>query len=282
MSTGYSPELDVSDLLNEDGIAWYQELIGTLRWLVEIGRSDISHAVSILSSYLTLPRLGHLLETFHVFGYLKRTQSLILMLNPTDLKIHGIGTLSTQSHSWEDFYPDASDPVPTNMPKPRGHSVSINCFVDSDHAGDLGNRRSHSGVVIYLQSAPIIWYSKKQTTIETSTHGAELVATRIAVELVESLRYKLRMFGIPLYGPTSIFCDNESVVHNANRPDSVLKKKHNAISYHKIRESVAAGIIQVFKISSDYNTADLFTKILSGVKSHQQSLDFALRFTIVF
>ena len=101
------------------------------------------------------------------------------MLNPTDLKIHGIGTLSTQSHSWEDFYPDASDPVPTNMPKPRGHSVSINCFVDSDHAGDLGNRRSHSGVVIYLQSAPIIWYSKKQTTIETSTHARLIQDARL-------------------------------------------------------------------------------------------------------
>jgi hypothetical protein len=166
--------------------------------------------------------------------------------------------------------------MPDNIPEPRGLGVDITCFVDSDHAGDLCNRRSHSGVIIYLQSAPVIWFSKKQNTIETSTHGAELVSTRIAVELIEGLRYKLRMFGIPLHGPATVFCDNESVVHNTTRPDSVLKKKHNSISYHKIRESVAAGIIEVFKIPSSENTADLLTKPLSGVQTtcHTSSILF--------
>jgi hypothetical protein len=212
LSTGYRPELDTTDLLNDEGITWYQELIGSLRWLVEIGRIDISHAVSILSSYLASPRLGHLVQVLHIFGYLKQRSSLSLILNPQDQRTYGSNTLSSSTHNWEDFYPDAADPIPENMPESRGNSVAITCFVDSDHAGNLENRRSHTGIIIYIQSAPIIWYSKKQSTIETSTHGAELVATRIAVELIESLRYKLRMFGIPLQGPTIIYCDNESVV----------------------------------------------------------------------
>jgi hypothetical protein len=55
---------------------------------------------------------------------------------------------------------------------------------------------------------------------------------RIAVELIESLRYKLRMFGVLLEGPVNTFCDNSSVVTNATQPASTLKKKHNSIAYY--------------------------------------------------
>ena len=80
------------------------------------------------------------------------------------------------------------------------------------------------------------------------------------------------MFGVPIHGSAKIYCDNESVVHNTTRPDSVLKKKHNSISYHKIRESVAAGIIEIFKIPSSENT-------LSGVQTayHSRCLVTLLR-----
>ena len=56
---------------------------------------------------------------------------------------------------------------------------------------------------------------------------------KVAVEMIESLRYKLRMFGIPIEGPTNVFCDNEAVYKNTSLPESTLKnKKHHAISYH--------------------------------------------------
>ena len=55
-------------------------------------------------------------------------------------------------------------------------------------------RRSHTGILIYLQSAPIIWFSKKQNTIESSTFGSEFVALRTTLEMIEALRYKLRIF----------------------------------------------------------------------------------------
>ena len=87
---------------------------------------------------------------------------------------------------------------------------------------------------------------------------------RISVELVKGLMYKLRMMVNEVDGPTNVFCDNESVVKNTTRPESTLKKKHNAIAYHQTREAQAAGIARISKEDGETNIADLFTKLLAG------------------
>jgi hypothetical protein len=84
--------------------------------------------------------------------------------------------------------------------------------------------------------------------------------------MIEALRYKLRMFGIPLKGPANVFCGNNSVVTNSTHPESTLHKKHNGIPYHKVRESVASGTIRIAKEDSATNIADMLTKIVSGPK----------------
>ena len=81
-----------------------------------------------------------------------------------------------------------------------------------------------------------------------------------------ALRYKLRMFGIPIDGPANIFCDNRGVVKNVSIPESMLMKKHNAINYHAVREAAAAGILRVGKEDGETNLADLLTKVLNGEK----------------
>ena len=98
--------------------------------------------------------------------------------------------------------------------------------------------------------------------MEASTFGSEFQAMKNAVELVGSLRYKLRMFGIPIEGPTYVFCDNDAVCKNTTSPDSTLKKKHHSIAYHRCREAVAAGTIRIAKEDTKTNLSDLFTKIL--------------------
>jgi hypothetical protein len=140
----------------------------------------------------------------------------------------------------------------------------ISCFVDADHAGNMVTRRSHTGILIFCNRAPIIWFSKKQNTVETSTFGSEFVAAKIAVELIEGLRYKLRMMGIPLEGPANLFCDNGSVVANTTCPESSLRKKHNAIAYHRVREAVAQGAVRIAKEDGKTNLADILTKPLPG------------------
>jgi hypothetical protein len=98
--------------------------------------------------------------------------------------------------------------------------------------------------------------------VESSTFGSEFVALRTAVELIIGLQYKLRMFGVPLAGPANVFCDNQSVVHNASTPESTLAKKHNAICYHCVREAAAASIVRAAKEDSKTNLADGLTKPL--------------------
>ena len=83
--------------------------------------------------------------------------------------------------------------------------------------------------------------------------------------MIEAVRYKLRMFGIPIDGPASVFCDNKSVVTNSTIPTSMLSKKYNSIAYHRVRESVAAGINRIGKVHTKENLADLLTKPLPAV-----------------
>ena len=142
----------------------------------------------------------------------------------------------------------------------------MSCFVDADHAGCRETRRSQTGVLIFLQKTPILWYTKRQNTVETSSFGSEFCAMRIAVEMTEGLRYKCRMMGIPIDGPTNVFCDNESVFKNVTRPESTLKKRHNAIAYHRVREAVASGIIRIAWEDGRFNLADVLTKLMPGPK----------------
>ena len=108
---------------------------------------------------------------------------------------------------------------------PKGKPVLITGYVDADHAHDLVTRRSVTGELILLNSTPIKWYSKWQNTVETSTYGSELVAARIATELIMEMRYKLRMLGTPILGSAALYGDNQSVVLNTTVPSSALKKK---------------------------------------------------------
>jgi len=87
---------------------------------------------------------------------------------------------------------------------------------------------------------------------------------KTAINMIEGLRYKLRMMGIPINGPTSVLCDNASVVKNSTVPESVLKKRHNAIAYHRAREAQAAGIIRVAWESGETQIGDLLTKLMPG------------------
>jgi hypothetical protein len=90
------------------------------------------------------------------------------------------------------------------MPEPKGKGVNTSCFVDADHAGNVITRQLHTGFFIYVQNAPIIWFSKRQNTVKSSSFGSEFVALRAAKDMLVALQYKLRMFGVPIDGPTNV------------------------------------------------------------------------------
>ena len=89
---------------------------------------------------------------------------------------------------------------------------------------------------------------------------------KTSLEIVEALRYTLRIFGVPINRPCSVFCDNEAMYKNTVLPESTLRKKHHSITYHHCREAVTAGIIQVAKQGTTKNLADLFTKVLTEAR----------------
>ena len=163
---------------------------------------------------------------------------------------------------WKEFYGEVKEEDPHGMPTPLGEAVKITTYVDANHANNVITRRSHTGILIFVNSALIVQYSKKQNTVESATFGAEMVAMRNARDLTVALRIKLKMFGVPIDGPADFFCDNDSVVKNTSIPESVLAKKHNSVNFHIIRESAAAGILRVTKIPTGDNKADALTKIL--------------------
>jgi hypothetical protein len=115
--------------------------------------------------------------------------------------------------------------IPPNMPPPLGKDVDLCMMVDSDHAGEKRTQHSHTGFIIFCNLASIIWLSKQHMTIETSVFGAEFVAMKHGIKMPRELRYKIRMMGIPLSGPTYIYGDNKSQLTNSSRPKLTLKKK---------------------------------------------------------
>jgi len=196
----------------------------------------------------TEPREGHLIAVYKIFKYLSlrlKSSRGGIVFNSKSMIIDNAIFNDFDRQEWKDFYYDAREEVPIRMPEPLGNPVQMFAYVDANHAGNMKTRRSHSGILIYVNQAPIVWYSKRQNTVEASGFGSEYIALRICTEMVEALRYKLRCFEVPIEGSCDVLCDNKSVVTNSSVPTSVLNKRHNAICYHRVREAQAAGVIRV-------------------------------------
>ena len=163
-------------------------------------------------------------------------------------------------------YPDAEEDISDDFPPAYGSELETSIFVDSDHAHDITTRRSITGIIQFVGSTPVAWSSRRQSCIATSTYCAKFVAMRVAVEEAISLRYMLRCLGIPVprHKPTNLYGDNWSIIQSASIPDSELKKKHVAISYHYVREAIAAQIVNPIWIRSAENFSDICTKAVGG------------------
>lgn len=235
-----------------------------LRWAIELGQININTEVSILSQHMCAPPLNCLEGVYKTNHYIDKNEKV----NPGQIGLDSTSQeiderlfdgQSQAVEQWKDFYPEAIDQLPHDMPEPLGNSVQTICYVDVNHAENL-NRRSHSGILFFVNNTPVLWYSKRQNMVKWSSFGSEFVALRIAVEMVEGSRYKLRMFEVPLDGASIIFCNNKSVVTNSSVPTSMLNKRHNVIFYHRVSEAQASGKVRIGWIPGDRN-ADLLTKM---------------------
>lgn len=262
LRTSYRPELDVTAELQSGDASYYMSLIGVLRWIVELGRVDICLEVSVMSSFMAMPREEHLEQVLHIFAYLRKYHNAEMVFDPS---VPQIDELKYQVKDWtssEFGHIQGQEELPANMPEPRGTGFVIRAKVDADHASDSVTRRSRTGFLVYINMGLVCWHSKKQTSVESSSFGSEFVAMKQCCEYLRGLRYKLRMMGIPVTGPCYIEGDNQSVLANTTIPDSTLKKKSQSIAYHFVREGVARDEWRTCYINTHDNEADLLTKQL--------------------
>ena len=265
MVASYRPEMDETPELDADEITKYQEFIGMLRWAIELGRVDINHEISLLSQYQAAPREGHMEQVMHIFHYLSKKPKKSLYMDPS-FPFIDFGDFNHDISEFKEYYRDAEELMPYKMPKPRGNSVMTSAYADASHGANKRTRRSHTGYVIFVNRAPVKWISRRQQTVETSAFSSEFIAMKQCIEDIEHIRFKLRMFGIPIseqYPETHIYCDNKSLVTNASTVQSTLNKKHSSIAYHFTRWNVAASVIKVAWVQTKDNLADAFTKLLS-------------------
>ena len=261
MDPDYRPEVDDSELLSPEMGSKYRMLVGSALWATTLGRYDVMYAVSTLARYNAMPREGHLQAMLRVFGYLKGFSKAKLVFDTRDFIEK---TEDVEVTGWKELYPNAEEEMPPDMPVAKMKPVNVTGLYDASHAPCLVTRRSVTGIVLMVNNTVLRCTTKRQNTVESATYGAEMVAGRLAVEQVMDLRYRLRMLGVPVDGASVLVGDNQSVITSCSLPSSNLKKRHNAIAYHRIREAVAAGIVKLRFVKSEYNLADALTKALSG------------------
>ncbi len=149
---------------------------------------------------------------------------------------------------------------PEDAPRPLGKKVVTSSYVDANLYHDLISGRSVTGILHMFNKTPIDWYTKLQSTVETATFGSEYVAARTCTEQIIDIRITLRYLGVPVEGASYMFGDNETVVNTASIPQARLNKRHNALSYHKTRSAIAAGITRFHHVRGNTNPADILSK----------------------
>ena len=211
----------------------YRGMVGSLLYLASWTRPDISFAVSELSRFVSNPGKPHLEAAKRVFRYIKKTISFGLVYR-SSVSIPGM--------------PD----IPSN---------TLWGYVDSDWAGCPDSRRSTSGFVFMLNGAAISWRSKRQPTIALSTAEAEFISASAMVQEVIYLRKFLGNLGFPQTAPTPVFADNETcIAWSEGSVGGSERAKHVDLRVHFVHEARTAGHLQLHKIDSKLNAADILTK----------------------
>ena len=125
------------------------------------------------------------------------------------------------------------------------------------------NKLSRTVFMIYMNISLSTWYSMKQSFIKTSIFGAEFVTMNVGIETLHAIQYKLRMMGSPISGASYFYGNKMPVIHDTTKPESTLKKKCNAITFHAICKSVAIGKTLPRHMRSEDNPADLLPKVVT-------------------
>lgn len=258
LEKGDHPEIDTSPCLDEDGIRKYQSLIGTLQWLITLGRFDISSAVTSMSRFRASPREGHLKRLQRIFGYIRKFKDASIRVRTGE---PDLSDLPDQDFDWTySVYGETKEQIPDDIPPPLGNSVTLITYKDANLWHDYITGKALTGVMHFINQTLYDWYCKAQATVETATFGSEFVAARTATDQIIDVRTTLRYFGVPITHKSYMFGDNQSVVTNSTLPHSTLQQRHHALAYHRVREAIASKVISYHWIDGTTNPADILSK----------------------
>jgi transposase InsO family protein len=202
----------------------YRRLVGKLIYLT-ITRPDISYAVSIVSQFMTNPRVPHMNAVIRILKYLKNAPGRGL------------------------FY------------RSSGH-LRIEGYTDADWAGSPSDRKSTTGYCTFIGGNLVTWRSKKQSVVARSSAEAEYRAMAHTTCELTWLRTVLQEFGLLTQGPTPLYCDNQAAIHIASNPVFHERTKHIEVDCHFVRSKVESKDIITPFVPSGSQLADIFTKAL--------------------
>jgi hypothetical protein len=211
-----------------------------------------------LSSFRAAPRQGHFERVKRVFGYVSKMRHAAIRIRTDE---PDYSDLPDYQFDWSrSVYGEPKEIIPQDVPPPLGRYVTTTHYVDANLMHDLTTGRSVTGILHLVNKTPIEWHSKKQATVETATYGSEFVAARTCVEQIIDIRHTLRYLGVPIREKSYMFGDNKSVVDSSTQIHAKLHKRHNILSFHRVREAIASGYILYSFINGDINPADLLSK----------------------
>jgi hypothetical protein len=187
MDKDYHPKSDESDFLGEKEASLYQGLIGSANWMFTLGHFDIAYATNAMARFGMKPQQGHLKAMLRLFGYIKwHPKGQIIV----DTNYMDWSPCQVEEHDWTKFYLVAEEELPPDMLTLKGKPICLTCFKDADHAHNVVIQRSVTGMLLFANDMPIKWISKQQKTMEMSSYGSELVASRILTDLIVKYWYK--------------------------------------------------------------------------------------------
>ena len=253
------PELDTTEFLDINDTEKYQSMIGSLQWIIAIGRWDVQTAVMTLSSFRAQPRKGHMERAKRIYGYIAKFKDYSIKFCVDEPDLSSFNN-KVDLHWSKSIYGDHKEERPDDAPPPLGKRVTLIHYFDVNLMHDVLSGKAVTGCIHLANKTPIMWYSKKQATSETATYGAEFVSGRTCIEQVIDLRNTFRYLGVPINDISYVFGDNETMINSASDPGARLRKRHNILSFHFVRSMISRGFIALHHIRSHNNLSDVLTK----------------------
>ena len=208
----------------------YSSAVGSIMYSMVCTRPDIAYGIGVVSRFMGNPGREHWNAVKWLLRYLSGTSSHGILFGGSEAKV-----------------------------------CQVSGFVDSDFAADIDKRRSITGYVFILNGGAVSWKASLQSVVALSTTEAEYIALTEAVKEAKWLNGLVSEFGLK-QDSVCIGCDSSSAIQLSKNPKYHERTKHIDVRLHFIRDEIANGVVNIVKVPTLTNPADVLTKAVPAVK----------------